>query len=160
MHRWLNITNRCLQHRMPPKKQPSSAIYPKSEKIPRHLNPYQDPKKVFWSLSIYDASIQFPEAGIPQLYFSEIADHLKNCETRTWLDIDRNRHRDHPIDKNKLAKFARERLISLGQDDVDELWSIHINGLMRIWGIRDQSLFKILWVDPQHEVCPSRLDNT
>ncbi len=29
------------------------------------------------------------------------------------------------------------------------------NGKQRIWGIKDRNILKVLWWDPDHEVCPS-----
>lgn len=68
--------------------------------------------------------------------------------------------RDHPIEAYKLQKFAQDRLAELQMDDLDLLWSIHVDGAFRIWGIRDASLLKILWIDPCHEICPSYKKHT
>lgn len=141
-------------------KRPLSINNPKTEKIPRHLDPYIDQNKVFWSFSIYDSLINFPGIGTRDFSFSVIANYFCDCEKRTWADIERNHKRDHSIEISKLAKFARERLVEIQQDDIDHLWSIHVNGLFRIWGIRDHSLLKVIWLDPNHKICPSNKRNT
>ncbi len=153
---WQNTTNLCLNEKMSKTKKPTSKLNPKTEKIPRQTESYRDHTKVLWSFSIYDSAIVFPKANIPNLEFSSIANQLKNIETRTWQDIDNSRDRDHPIEVSRLAKFAQARLKEIFQDDIDELWSIHTNGVNRIWGIRDRSLFKLLWIDSKHEVYPTR----
>lgn len=140
---------------MPKRKKPAVKTSPKSEKIPRRAESYPDRNKVFWSFSIYDSGINIPGSRADNVLFSEMANNIKQCELRTWSDIENNQGRDHPITIDKLEKFARKRLTEIGQDDIDELWSIHFNGLFRLWAIRDQSLLKILWIDPDHKICPS-----
>lgn len=141
-------------------KSPQAKFDPKIEKLPRHLEPYHDEKRIFWSFSMYDPEIIFPKAGQPNLDFCVVATAIKETERRTWSDIDGNHKRDHAIECSRLAKFAQDRLSAIQLDDTDELWSIHINGKFRLWGIRDGSLFRMLWLDPQHEVCPSPKKHT
>lgn len=92
--------------------------------------------------------------------FYDIGVAIKNTELRTWSDIERSQDRDHPIECYRLEKFAQDRLTRLQLDDNDELWSIRFNGRCRLWGIREGSLLQILWLDPQHEVCPSHKKHT
>lgn len=141
-------------------KRPTSKNDPTTNKIPRHVEPFIDKKKVFWSFSIYDSGIKFPSTSQNDIIFSQAANCIKDCELRTWPDIEKNRKRDHPISVDVIEPFARARLAEIGQDDIDELWSIHFNGLFRLWAIREQSLLKILWLDPEHQICPSRIKRT
>ncbi len=92
--------------------------------------------------------------------FYDIGVAIKNTELRTWSDIERSQDRDHPIECHRLEKFAQDRLTRLQLDDNDELWSIRFNGRCRLWGIREGGLLQILWLDPQHEVCPSHKKHT
>ncbi len=75
-----------------------------------------------------------------------------------WHDIERSG--SHFIDVSALTKTARDRLAELGQDDEDELFSIRLTGRERVFGIRDRWIFKILWWDPDHQVCPSYKKHT
>lgn len=142
------------------KKQPASKNNPVLQKLPRHLEVYSDEKKVFWSFVLFDPEIELPEAGRPDLIFHDVATAIKHCEARTWVDIDANHKRDHPIEIHHLEKFAQDRLTQLQMDDLDVVWSIHIDGKFRIWGIRAASLMQILWIDPCHEICPSHKKHT
>ena len=142
------------------KPNPTSRFHPDPKKLPRHLETYSDEKRVFWSFALYDPEIMFPSGSSPEMNFCNVGRFIKATEQRTWADIEHNRDRDHPIDRDKLAKFARDRLTELQIDDYDIFWSIHFNGKCRLWGIREGSLFQILWLDPNHEVCPSRKKRT
>lgn len=142
------------------KKQPTSKIIPEPQKLPKHLEPYGNDKHVFWSFSIFDPGLEFPKSSWENVPFIEIATAIKSCEQRTWVDIEANHKRDHPIEINNLSKFARDRLCELQLDDIDELWSLHFDGRCRLWGIRNQTLIQILWLDPLHAICPSEKKNT
>ena len=52
------------------------------------------------------------------------------------------------------------RLRELQQDDSDGLYELRFGGKERVWGIRRDDRFCILWWDPEHMVCPSTLKNT
>jgi hypothetical protein len=141
-------------------KNPKNKVNPKTEKLPRHLEIYSDEKRIFWSFSMYDSGMVFPQAGQPELDFCTIASALRDTERRTWADFDSHFKRDHAIECDRLAKFARDRLAEIQLDDTDELYSVHFTGKIRLWGLRDGSLFRILWLDPLHEVCPSNKKHT
>ncbi len=62
----------------------------------------------------------------------------------------------HAVPVQNLARKARKRLVEIKQDDLDELFSLRIGGRKRVFGIRDDPTFHILWYDPHHEVYPSK----
>lgn len=66
----------------------------------------------------------------------------------------------HNIEVNQIVKDAQRRLEEIRQADVDELFSLRLSGKERIWGIVDRNIFKILWWDPKHEICPSAKKHT
>jgi hypothetical protein len=142
------------------KKQPAIKVNPDPKKLPRHLEPYNDDKQVFWSFSMFDPDMQFPDDSWKDVSFMYFATAIKSCEQRTWTDIEANHNRDHPIEIWKLEKFARDRLGELQLDDIDVLWSLHFDGLCRLWGIRNQTLYQIIWLDPRHAICPSAKKGT
>ena len=41
------------------------------------------------------------------------------------------------------------------QDDVDELMSFRLDSRGRVWCIQTGNIMRVLWWDPNHEVCPS-----
>jgi len=90
-----------------------------------------------------------------------LLDRLQQLETMTWAEIVKNKKKNHAVRVDRLCSAARRRLTDLRQEDVDELFSIgNLGSTLRLWGIRDRNVFKVLWFDPDHRVCPSRLRNT
>lgn len=84
----------------------------------------------------------------------EVLRRLGNYETMTWREIDGPQSHGIPI--GDLAKDARDRLVEISQDDAAEYFSLRVNSAARVWGIRDTHILRILWWDPDHQVCPSK----
>lgn len=66
----------------------------------------------------------------------------------------------HFIETSALSKPARNRLMEIQQDDVDQVYSLRVTGRRRIFGIRDGGVLRILWWDPDHDVCPAAKKHT
>lgn len=77
-----------------------------------------------------------------------------------WKEIKSNNARDHAVETDKLNSEAKKRLQELNLDDVGQLYRLRLTGTQRVWGILDGYIFKILWWDPNHTVCPSTKRNT
>ena len=87
---------------------------------------------------------------------AEIKNRLRSFESMTWSEIlVRDREENHRIQVQDICAKARERLISIRQDDIDHLVSLRVTGRRRMWGIEDGSVLKLLWWDPEHEICPA-----
>lgn len=95
----------------------------------------------------YDDGSQFPN----------VAKCIKHYESMKWQDIF---SRDHRVKLSRLVPAAQKRLISLRLDDVDELWRFGMNSRKRLWGVRFNAIFYVLWWDPEHAVCPSTKKHT
>lgn len=81
---------------------------------------------------------------------------LGYLESQTWNKITiKGKKQNHSIPVEDLCRAAQEGLLAVKQNDVAELVSLHLSGKERVWGIRDKYIFKILWWDPDHLVCPS-----
>lgn len=99
-------------------------------------------------------------------FIEKLYPKLRDYEKLTWDEIEKqtygkeNKSKNHPIAKAKLSKDARERLEQLNQGDVDELFSLRLEGELRVFGIRELNCLKILWVDINHEVCESHKKHT
>lgn len=89
---------------------------------------------------------------------NNILQKLKNFESMTWGEIEGRRH--HSISKDTLSRTAQKRLEEIHMDDVDEVFSLAMGGTERIFGVRERNIFKILWWDPDHQVCPSSKKHT
>ncbi len=86
--------------------------------------------------------------------------HLQHLETMTWGELLKasggrshgNNHHSIPI--QDLAPTAIARLRELRLDDIDELFSLRLTGRIRVWGIKDGRVLKLLWYDENHTVYP------
>lgn len=113
-----------------------------------------DSGSVFWSFSLLDCDGPW---GFNKICRDElhqlVTNGFKHKEGVSWAEIKSSG--SHHVEKNKLIKNAQKRLAEIYLDDHDELFSMRLTGKKRIWGIRDGNIFKLLWWDPEHEVCPS-----
>lgn len=138
-----------------PKKKssikPFTGKIPKSKKFVSH-----DQKCLRWCFSHFDRKDWHDDTHRGDS-FNSIGKHLRDFQGLTWADIKR---KEHPIKKDRLVREAQNRLGYLKQDDCDEVWRLQFAGLPRLWGIRHEDIFLVLWWDPQHKICPSQLKCT
>ena len=87
---------------------------------------------------------------------------FQQWEKMTWAEIlaEGGRKRNHPIDVSQCIPEAQARLKYLGQEDREQLMSLSVNSKARVIGILDRGIFKILWWDPKHQICPSHQRHT
>ncbi|MDE0322286.1 MAG: hypothetical protein OXN27_00060 [Candidatus Poribacteria bacterium] len=132
---------------------------PRSEKIPtsRSIVSTQN-KKLVWKVARIDDDSPW---GWNQItcpdFLRKIWDKMHNFETMTWGEILGRNH--HAIAVNDIIKPAQNRLEQLGHDDQAELVSFRLSNTERIWAIRSGEEAFLLWWDPNHEICPSHLQN-
>ncbi|MBC7873326.1 MAG: hypothetical protein H7Y01_04980 [Ferruginibacter sp.] len=86
---------------------------------------------------------------------------FRDWEKMTWAEIlSEGRKQNHSIFVSKCSDKAQERLEHLKLDDLEELMSLRVSSRARVIGIRVREVFRILWWDPEHAVCPSHLKGT
>lgn len=146
-----------------PQKHPKALLGP----VERSARIAADPSDTnrltpVWSIAIFDLDGPWGRDRIEQsdALWTDIFPKLKNYESMTWADILKDKHRNHSVTLDRLIKAARQRLDELKQNDLDELFRLRLSGEQRVWGIRDGRVFKILWWDPNHEICPAALKHT
>lgn len=124
----------------------------------------------FWEKLQSKCSKEIPIALIDKIedvicrnvFFEKIYPKLKDLESNTWDEIRLQTHRgkggmksnNHLVQVGKLCEKARKRLVDLKLDDNDELYSLRLEGKIRIYGIRKENYLDIIWVDLNHEVYP------
>ncbi len=143
------------------KKKPSQKVHPSLERQPRGLEKAQciESNLIAWHLRIVDKGGRWGWNGVDQTTFWKVIfPRISGFETMTYGEILGKTH--HEIRRCDIIEKARARLRKIEQDDVDHLVSLHITGEKVIWGIRDQNIFKVLWWDPNHEICPSAKKHT
>jgi hypothetical protein len=85
--------------------------------------------------------------------FAKILKAFKGFESMKWSEIEGPRH--HFVEIGKIINDAQRRLETIGLDDISSLFSFSIEGEPRVWGVRINEVFNVLWWDPEHKVCPS-----
>lgn len=138
------------------KKVPSLATSRADKKQVRIVSdvPRETPS---WMFSRVDRGGPF-EWPVNQSDELRILEKLRSFETMKWAEIEGNDHHLIPIEN--LSKLAQERLLEIKLDDIDAVFSFHYSGKARIIGIRDRSVLKLLWWDPEHQVCLSHKKHT
>lgn len=85
----------------------------------------------------------------------------------TWAEIKsqtcsgkrgRRKTCNHYVNIDKLPGDAKRRLGELKQNDLEQLFSLRLKGKVRLYGIIEGRIMKILWYDPEHRLYPSNLD--
>lgn len=93
--------------------------------------------------------------------FEHIRGRLSGFESMTWSQIlVEGRKHHHSVFVSEIRKPARDRLVDIEKDDVDKLVSLSLSGKNRIWGILEKGVLRLLWWDPNHEICPSQKKHT
>lgn len=105
-----------------------------------------------WRFSTVDKGGEFkwPRGENTEL---EILTKLHHFDSMLWTDFQGDRN--HFINPDSLSKNALKRLNELEMEDmIENLFSIALSGKERIIMIRQGDLAKMLWYDPNHQVCP------
>lgn len=90
-----------------------------------------------------------------------ITKKLKDFEGMTWRQIlsDTAGRKSAPKNSEKsvtqIIKEAQERfnVLNLFREH-DSIYSLTIDGATRLWGVRTENIFYIVWIDPHHEIYP------
>ncbi len=139
-----------------PKSVPQLATQRSDKKEVRSNSALLD-SKPSWRFSTVDRNGPFAwPIGTKQEL--EIVGKLHSFDSMEWSNIEGPDH--HFIDLSKLSIQAKDRLQQIKQDDIDQVFSLHLQGKPRIICIRDRHIAKLLWFDPEHQVCPSKKKHT
>lgn len=138
------------------KKVPQSATSRADQKAVR-IQEAHPPDRPSWRFSTVDLGGPFawPKGDGAEL---RILEKLHNFDSMSWAEIEGPDH--HAIEVDCLSKDASKRLAEIKQDDITEVFSFHFSGKPRVIGIRDRNVVKLLWWDPEHQVCPSHKKHT
>ena len=124
--------------------------------------------KVFWNDFKREYSQDIPislvecieKTFIYNAFVEKIYPKLQTFEENTWDEIRQYSHRkkdksasnNHFVSIQDLSKEAQERLNELGYSDRSEIYSLRLEGTIRIYGFREMNYMDIIWVDLNHEV--------
>ena len=154
MRPWLNITAASMKG----PKQPRAEFHPQPRKVPRS-EPLIEGLPLAWRFSSADRDGPWSiEKLLKDVRLKDVLLRLLELESKSWNEILQTG--SHLVQKGKLAAAARRRLSDIEQDDLDELMSLRVMGRVRVWCIRHANIMRLLWWDPEHEVCPAMKKHT
>jgi hypothetical protein len=112
-----------------------------------------------WHLDLIDLKGPWGWENVgKEFFFTEIIPKIKNFEKMFWKEI--LNKQNHEVQVAQICKEAQKRLKHIDCDDIENLVSLRLSGTQRIWGFREDNIFKILWWDPDHQVYPSKKKHT
>jgi hypothetical protein len=141
-------------------KEPKIDQAPLVEKRPRAAAiPRDATERIVWRLARMDLDGKWGWRRLDIAHLERVVQQLKGFEGMTVGELF-NRSGNKPIPATNICKEARDRLVEIQADDLDELWELRLTGKNRVWGTRSGHIYQVLWWDPDHTVCPSALRNT
>jgi hypothetical protein len=138
------------------KKIPKIVAAPEAKKEPRiaALPPSFRGGVIAWRFNAVDKNGPFSWLALDDpAEHKAVIEAMADIETMREADLDARGC--HFIALGKLAKAAQDRLMELRLDDLDELYSIRLNGRGRVFCVHRPQYMRVLWFDPDHQVCPS-----
>ncbi|HEX2202016.1 MAG TPA: hypothetical protein VHG91_01905 [Longimicrobium sp.] len=140
-------------------KSPRSAFALEGGRTPRAIPSDPTARNPVWAFKITDLGGPWCWSAMTSQEMRDVLTRLGHFESMTWREID-GPGGSHGVPFGNLVKKARDRLVEIHQDDVDEYFSLRITARGRVWGIREEHVLRVLWWDPRHEVCPSPKKHT
>lgn len=128
-----------------PRKQPSTGgVEPEA------------PGLLTWRLADADMDGRWGWRSFDGAHLDELHRDLVGAERETRRELER-RKRIKAIPVEHVCREAQERLVKIGGEEHDTLWELRIatSRKQRVWGIVRESVFHLLWWDPEHTVCPA-----
>jgi hypothetical protein len=119
-----------------------------------------------WRLALlsFDHGHRWNWAGITRPEFEKLLAFLAHMEDKNWQTSapgTENRPRLKSIPFESIIHDAQKEMSRRGLDEFsDNLWELHVDGPTRVWGLRSGTVFRVLWWDPDHKICPSPLKHT
>lgn len=140
-------------------KRVRQATFPKEQKTPRisrNNNPQQSGSHTpSWRFDAVDFDGPWcPRRTLPSGdFWGDVLPRLQAFERMNWTQIESAG--SHAVPIGNLIPGAQRRLEEINQIDIDSLFSLRVSGRKRIWGIRFGSVLRMIWWDPEHQICPS-----
>ena len=117
---------------------------------------FEDGHPLAWRFSHTDKGGPFAWNIQPLEKFHEVLNKLFEFESKNWNEITAGG--SHPIQIERLCDVAKQRLIDIQRDDLDELLSLRLTGPNRVWCERRGHIVRLLWWDENHHVYPTPKD--
>lgn len=125
-----------------------------------------------WAFSIFDWDGPWGVRALVSCdYRKHVEKHLSEFERMTWGSITAasggktKGTNNHSLSIGQLSRKARDRLEETGQQRLEEVYSLRLEGTVRVYGVREGRVLRIMWIDPWHgdngrAVCPASKRHT
>lgn len=138
--------------RKKPKKQPVILYPPSIDKTPHYLGaPNIESRYIAWRFSIADMGGCFSCANLSLEEHGQLWSRLCAFEKMNIGELRKDRNL-HTKQVKELEREYKNRLLEINLDDIEELHSFHIDGPCRLWCLKWENIFSILWWDRKHQV--------
>jgi hypothetical protein len=106
----------------------------------------------------------FTEDKMNKVFWEKLLPRLQSYEQQSWLEFSGPDKESHFIKIDQLNKCAQQRLEELKINE-EEIFSLRIEGKIRLYGLRHKATLIILWYDDDHgdndtSVCRSHKKHT
>lgn len=137
-------------------KRAKVAENPQPQKAAKIEHAHIEGLPLAWRFSGCDTAGPFAWTALDDPEYKQVIEALHEFEKKNWNEILATG--SHPIEAYRIEKAARDRLVAIEQDDIDELMSFRLSGKNRVWCIRIQNIMRVIWWDPEHQVYPTPKD--
>jgi len=132
------------------KKQPVLPVDLSTSKIPHWLGPPNiENQHLSWRFSKADLEGPYHCTGFSLPDFRQFWERLRAFEGMNYAALKRAGSL-HDVQVIHMSREAKERLRALQLDDIDVMYSFHIDGPCRMWCIKYLNIFLVLWWDRYH----------
>ncbi len=87
----------------------------------------------------------------------DVIQELQSYEGLTWQQVREKSRHNHPWEFHAIPKELRDRLKERELNYLPELFQISLASLPRIWGFKDIATFFLIWYDPEHKGCKTKV---
>ena len=134
----------------------------KSKQVTEEKRYSSDGLKLSWCFDRIDRTGKFAfDPARADFAHREIVEKLISYGSMTWTDLkkqthDRGKSKHHNLSLEKLSPEAVERVKKLlPEEEFDSVFSLALQNMLRIIGVRKNEKFYVMWYDSKHEFCPS-----
>lgn len=133
----------------------ADSLTPKAERKPRATPESDRDRSPVWLVGRIDFDGPWCWTKMDFDALRRVHERLSAFERMTFREIEGKQNHQIPVER--LGKEARDRLIELGIDEYDEVLSLRVTRVERVWGLRAPNGIYLLWWDPMHSVYPMNI---
>jgi hypothetical protein len=141
-------------------REPRSAVIPLTRQVRAGGNPESlETQTIAWHFHRMDwEHTRWGFKNLRPPHWHELLIQLRSLEGLTWAKLKEQcggrgqsgGTNHHSLEPDDLCKGAKDRLMELNLDDLDVIFSLRLSNTLRLYGIRDGRVLRLLWYDQYH----------